>query len=389
MMNDRKTYTVLGAGWQGTAAAYDFGKYGHAARILIADIDEDRAVQAALRLNALLQDDIVVPVRADVTKAHEIEQLLRGVDVCLSAVPYYFNVDLTRAAIRAGCHFCDLGGNTDVVFQQHELSDMAKQQGVTIAPDCGLAPGMANILAVYGMRRLKHPHRVRIYVGGLPQEPQPPLDYALTFSIEGLTNEYFGKAYVLRGGEITQIDAFAELEPIEFPPPLGRCEAFITVGGTSTCPWTFAGVLDEYIEKTVRYPGHYEKMKTIYDLGLLDEKPVQVDGVKISPRNVFHAVAGPRLLSEDPRDVVALRVVVSGDEGEVTIELIDFYDDELDFTAMQRTTGFGAAIVGIMLAQGEFPPGSIKLEEAVDPEKYVEALGRRGFDLKIDARMQS
>ncbi len=377
------TYAVLGAGLQGTAAAYDFGRFGQAAQIFLADLHEEKAAAEAERINKLLQKDLVVPAHIDVTSLPAVEQFLRGVKVCLSAVPYYYNVDLARAAVRAGTHFCDLGGNTEVVFQEHELADMARTQKVTIAPDCGLAPGMSNILSVYGMRQLRHPRKVRIYVGGLPQDPKPPLGYSLTFNIEGLTNEYFGKAFILRHGEITEIEAFSELETLEFTDPPGQCEAFITVGGTSTCPWTFAGVLEEFVEKTVRYPGHYDRMKAILDLGLLDTRPVIVDGVEVIPRNVFHAVAGPRLMDEDPRDLVVLRIDVEGDDGRVRIELHDFYDEETGFTAMQRTTGFGAAIIGIMLANDVFKPGSIRLEEAVDPEAYFEELRKRGFNIVV------
>lgn len=376
-------YVVLGGGLQGTAAAYDFARFGEAQSVVIADYTTRVAEEAAAKVNALMQREVAHPVPIDVRDAAAVEKLLQGKDVCLSAVPYYFNTELTDAAIRAGCHFCDLGGNTTVVFEQHKRNDAARAAGVSVLPDCGLAPGMANILAAHGIRRLKHPRKAYIRVGGLPQNPKPPLGYSLSFSIEGLTNEYFGKAFVLRRGEITQVEAFSELESIEFPDPVGPCEAFMTVGGTSTCPWTFAGVLEEFDEKTVRYPGHYDKMRAIYELGLLDNKPVQVKGVTVVPRDVFHAVAGPVLEDEDPQDVVVLRVTVKGDDGEMVMELVDFYDSDTGFTAMQRTTGFGAAIVGIMQARGEFQPGCQRLEETVDTEKYIAAMRERGFELEI------
>lgn len=378
-----KHYVVLGAGLQGVAAAYDFARFGDADRIVLVDARTEVAAAAADKLNILLTKKLAAHQTVDVSDKAAVVELLRGADVCLSAVPYYYNVKLTQAAISAGCHFCDLGGNTGIVFQQHELHDPAQKAGVTIAPDCGLAPGMANILAVYGMRQLKHPRRVRIRVGGLPQTPVPPLGYSLVFSIEGLTNEYFGKADILRNGKVTRVDTFTELEELEFPEPIGKCEAFMTAGGTSTCPWTFEGILDEYDEKTIRYPGHYEKMKAIHDLGLLDLQPVEIDGSKVIPRKLFHTVAAPRLTTNDPRDVVLLRVSVEGDDGAVVLELIDYYDEATGFTAMQRTTGFGAAIVGIMLAKGEFGPGSIRLEQGVDPDKYVEEMQKRRFNLQI------
>lgn len=377
-------YVVLGAGLQGVAAAYDFGRFGQAGGTILADAQETAAGAGAEKLNQLLGRDLVTSARVDVRDSGRVQALLQEADVCLSAVPYYFNVELTKIAIAAGCHLCDLGGNTGVVFKQHEMHAAAVAAAISIAPDCGLAPGMANILAAHGIRKLEQPKEVHICVGGLPQHPQPPLGYHLCFNIEGLTNEYFGKAQILRQGKVTEVDTFTGLEEIEFPDPIGKCEAFMTAGGTSTCPWTFEGILDEYDEKTIRYPGHYEKMKTVHELGLLDLKAVQVQGQQVVPRQLFHAVVEPMLETDDPRDVVLLRVIVSGGKEKMVMELIDTYDETTGFTAMQRTTGFGAAIVGIMLAQGEVPPGTIRIERDIDTEAYVQEMAKRGFALKID-----
>lgn len=376
-------YVVLGAGMQGQAAAYDFGKFGDAGKIILCDANEDAAKSAVERLNKLLHTQIFTHATVDVRDETKVLEILQQGDVCLSAVPYFFNVRLTNIAVQAKCHFCDLGGNTNVVFKQHAFDELAKNIGITIAPDCGLAPGMANILAVHGINSLQHPQKAHIRVGGLPQHPRPPLGYSLVFSMEGLTNEYFGKAHVLKNGKRVEVDTFTELEKMTFPEPYGECEAFMTAGGTSTCPWTFEGILEEYDEKTIRYPGHYEKMKTIHELGLLDLEPVQVGDQTVVPRQLFHAVVGPKLKSDDPQDVVLLRVVVSGENKKMVMDLIDTYDAGTGFTAMQRTTGFGAAIVGIMLADGVLPKGSIRLEQAIDPEKYIQAMQQRGFDLQI------
>jgi lysine 6-dehydrogenase len=375
------SYVVIGAGLEGSAAAYDFARFGNAGEIVLADADAEAARKAADKVNGLTGRQLARHVCIDSADTGKMIALLRNATVCLSAVPYRFNVALSKAAIEAGCHFCDLGGNTEVVFQQHQLHEAASAAGITIAPDCGLAPGMGNILAVYGMRKLENPKRVRIRVGGLPQRPRPPLDYHLFFNIEGLTNEYFGKAVVLRNGQRTEVDTFTELETIDFPEPIGRCEAFMTYGGTSTCPWTFAGVLQEFDEKTVRYPGHYDKMKVIYDLGLLDLEPVIVDGKAVVPRALFHKVAEPRLKSGDDKDVVVLRVSVAGDTEEIVLDLVDYYDESAGFTAMQRTTGFGAAIVAIMMGTGQLSSGCIRLEQEIDPVTYVAEMRKRDFVL--------
>ena len=116
---------------------------------------------------------------------------MRGHDGVLSAVPYFFNLELAKAAIEAGCHFVDLGGNNTVVKQEFALHDQAQAAGVAIAPDCGLSPGMASILGGELLRRIGgKADALKIYVGGLPQRPRPPFNYQLVFSVEGLINEY-------------------------------------------------------------------------------------------------------------------------------------------------------------------------------------------------------
>ncbi len=378
-------YLVLGAGMQGTAAACDFARFGEAETVILADLDLERAEAAARRVNRLIGGELARPARVDVTDERSLAQALEGADVALSAVPYRFNLGITRAAIVASVGMCDLGGNTELVLEQLQLDPQAKEAGVTIIPDCGLAPGMANTLAVYAMAKMEEPREVRIWCGGLPQDPKPPLGYKLVFSIEGLTNEYFGRAYILRDGQVREVETFTELEEIEFPPPVGRCEAFITAGGTSTCPWTFAGKLKTYEYKTVRYPGHYEKVKAILDLGLLDPEPIEVGGAKVSPRELFHRVVPPRLAFPEEKDLVVLRVACRGeDQGvplEIQLDLMEFHDDATGFSAMERTTAFPAAIVAEMIARGELEHGVIPLERAVPPGPFVAELARRGFRL--------
>ncbi len=376
-------YLVLGAGMQGLAAAYDFAVFGDAESVTLGDARLEVAEAGARRLNALLDTSIFKAVQADVRDTQNISQLMTNSQVCLSAVPYYFNFQLSNLAIACQCHFCDLGGNTDVVWQQHSLHEKASAAGVSIVPDCGLAPGMANILAGHGIRSLSRPKGVYIRVGGLPQQPKPPLGYSLFFNIEGLTNEYFGSVHVLRNGKVTEVETFSELEELHFPGSVGRCEAFMTAGGTSTCPWTFEGKVQEYDEKTIRYPGHYEKMKAIHDLGLLGLNPVEVKGQQVVPRDLFHRVVEPVLKTGDEKDIVLLRVTVTSDDDKMIMELVDHYDPATGFSAMQRTTGFGAAIVAIMLGQENLPAGSIRIEEQVDGKKYIEEMEKRNLRLAI------
>lgn len=386
-------YAVLGAGMQGTACAYDMAKFGDASEVVLADVDLEKAQSAADRVNKLVGKNIATSAKLDVNNEEALVNLLNGIDSFLSAVPYQFNVKVAKAAIKAKASMCDLGGNTDVVREEISLNEQAKEAGVTIIPDCGLMPGMGNTLAVYGMSKLDSCDEVQIRCGGLAQTPKPPLGYKLVFSIGGLTNEYFGKAFVLRNGKVAEVDTFTELEELEFPAPVGRCEAFTTTGGTSTCPWTFEGKINTYEYKTVRYKGHYEKFKTMLDLGLLDTQPVKVGDAEVSPRDLFHKVVAPKLDFPEDKDLVVLRTTCigkkDGNKVELTYDIMDFHDDATGFTAMERTTAYPASIVAIMMAKGQTEKGSISLESAIPGDTFVDELKKRDIKLTETIRTEA
>lgn len=381
------TYVVLGAGIQGTTIAYDMARFGEAEQVRLLDSNLEQAMRAAQHINDLLGVNRVQAGQIDVTDTESLMQNLKGAHSCLSAVPYFLNPPIAAAAVKAGVSFNDLGGNTDIVKQELELHPQALAAGVSVIPDCGLAPGLGNHLAAYGISQLDSCEEVQIRCGGLPQNPQPPLDYMLVFNIEGLTNEYFGKATILRDNQIVDIDTFAELETLDLPAPLGTCEAFTTSGGTSTCPWTFQGQIKTYEYKTVRYPGHFEKMKLILDMGLLDLNPVEVKGQNVVPRDLFHAVASKKLSFDDPKDLVVIRTTCRGikDGKPKTLEytIIDAYDEATGFNAMSRMTGYPASIVAIMSARGDNQRGAIPLELSVPPEIFMQELQKRGIELQI------
>ena len=376
-------YIVLGAGRQGVAAAYDMARYGEAETVVLADLDLAAAQAGAQKVNGLLGKAVVTASQVDAADAAGLAILLGGADAALSTVPPYLNVGISHAAIAARTHLCDLGGEVQYVWQQLALENEARDAGVSIIPDCGLLPGMGNTLAVHAMDQMDQPREVRIWVGGLPQNPQPPFNYGLYFPVEGLTMEYDGAATVLRDGRLTKLPPFAEVEAVEFPEPVGRCEAFITTAGASTCPWTYEGRLEVFQEKTVRYPGHAAMFGAYRALGLFSPEPVEVKGQSVVPQDLYHTLLEPKLRAAGNRDVVVLRVSCRGKdrdgESEAVIELLDFYDEETGFTAMERTTAFPAAVVAQLMAQGETPRGAIRLELAVPPLPFLTQAKRRGF----------
>ncbi len=375
-------YAVIGSGRQGTAAAYDFAKFGDADDIVMGDMDPPRAKRAAARVNRLTGRDVAHPVQVDVTKAAAVAKAIRDADVLLSGVPYFFNLGLAKLALKAKVSMVDFGGNTDIVRKELALDAEARKAGAGLVPDCGMGPGLNITLGVYAMDLLDVPEHVYIYDGGLPQSPKPPWNYELTFNVEGLTNEYDGDAVFLRDGQIARIPLFSEFELVDFP-PLGQLEAIVTPGGLSTAPWSFQGKLKTLQNKTLRYPGHWTQMQAFQDLGLFGLDPVAVDGRKVVPRHVFHALFEPKVTPKEIRDVCVERVRALGMKdrhtAEAVVEIVDYYDAATGFTSMERLTGWHAAITAEMLARGTIPPGTHSVELGIPAKPFVDEARKRGL----------
>ncbi|MGI9076238.1 MAG: saccharopine dehydrogenase family protein [Gemmatimonadaceae bacterium] len=370
---------VLGAGLQGSACAYDLLQNPEVTEVRLADLRIDHLPDFL----APYSGRRLIPTPLDVRDREAVGALMRESDSVLSAIPYYFNLQLAEQAVASAAHFCDLGGNTEIVFQQKELDTVAKAQNVTVVPDCGLAPGMVNVLAQHGIGQLDSVRSLRIYVGGLPQHPEPPLGYQIVYSLEGVLDYYTTLSWIVRDGKRLQMKALSERERVDFPKPVGELEAFHTAGGLSTMAFRYEGKIPSMEYKTLRYPGHAEIMEAIRELGLLELTPVDVKGMKVVPRDLFVAAASPRLTKVRGRDVVVLRVIVEGDKngGPATVgfELIDRYDEERGISAMMRTTGYSLSIIGQMQARGEINPAGVYTpDECVPAERYMAELAKRG-----------
>jgi lysine 6-dehydrogenase len=366
-------------------------RWGDAERVVVADQSFEQARAASERVDRLLGRTVAEPRKLDVRDVSSVEALLKDVDSFLSAVPYFFNLEITRAALRAKAHMCDLGGHLGISLDQHRLSDTAKAAGVGVVPNCGQVPGMGTALMVYAMELLDEPEEVFMWDGGIPQNPRPPFHYLLTFHMAGLTNEYVQPGTFLRNGKIVDVEPLTELEIVEFPEPIGRLEAFVAGGGTDSMPWTFEGKIKTLQNKTLRHPGHFAQLRAFFDLGLWSEEPVRAGAVDVAPRDVFHALFEPKVTFPDDPDRVIVRVRAngkkSGQKAESFVELIDVYDPVTGFTAMERTTGFSGAIVAAMMARAQIAPGAGGVERMVPARLFVEELRRRGFSLEERATM--
>ena len=379
---------VIGAGMMGSAAAYDMARTPEVEAVTLADTDTARAKDAAKRINKLVRGKKVTPKHLDASRESGAAKLMRGHNAALSAVPYFFNVGLARAAIKAGCHFADLGGNNTVVRQELAMDNQAARRGVALAPDCGLSPGMGSILAGELMRRVGgQADALKLYVGGLPQNPKPPFNYQLVFSVEGLINEYVEPARILRRGKLATIEPLTEPEEFHlegFP----LLEAFHTSGGTSTLPETFAGEVDECFEKTLRYRGHLALIRGLYDLGMFSSEKKKFGKVEIAPRKLIARLFEEQFAGDDP-DLVILRVEAHAGNRVVSFTVVDRFDPATGMTAMMRTTAWPASIVAQMLASGEITKrGAIRSEVDIPADAFLAAMAQRGVRIEYSDSQQ-
>lgn len=376
-------FLVLGGGAQGTAAAFDLLNDDAVAEVVIADLDTG-SMHACLRPHAGARLRLA---QADASDETGVARLMEGMTGVLCALPYYFNLPMARLAVDAGVHFTDLGGNTSIVESQRGLDAQARERGVSILPDTGLAPGMVNVLAQSGIDALDTVDAVRLWVGGLPQRPRPPLNYQVVYSLEGMLDYYVTPATILRGGSPTSVAALSGLETLEFPEPVGRLEAFFTGGGTSTLPRRYEGRIETLEYKTLRYPGHAHIMKAIRELGLLSDEDIVYNGARVNPRRFFIERVTPLLRGDGGGDMVVVRVDVTGRregrEARIRYEVLDRQDAATGLTAMARTTGFSLSLTALLQARDEVRPGVGTPDEVMPPARYIAELARRGIHTKI------
>jgi len=372
---------VLGAGRMGHGAAFDLVYNSpEVEAVTVADFDSSKAESVAAQIGS----PKIQTEQIDVSNYAAVAALMRGHDAAISCVNYWYNLELSKAAIETETNFCDLGGNNYVVDAQLALDAEAKAANVNVIPDCGLAPGMVSVLAMHGANRFDETEEIHIRVGGLPQNPKPPLNYQLVFSVEGLINEYVETARVIRGGEITEVDSMTELETLAFD-DFPALEAFQTSGGTSTLPDTFFGVIKELDYKTIRYAGHCDRFKTMIDLGLCSSDEIVADSVKVKPRKVLGELLQRNLPADEP-DYVLIRLEFVGTKDaarkRLRYDIVDKFDEATGLSAMMRTTAFPASIIAQMAARGDVKMrGATPQEKAIDAEKFVAELAQRNIKI--------
>lgn len=378
----KHTFAILGAGMQGTAVAYDLARFSDPAAILLVDASIEQAKKSADRVNSLVGRSICTAHTLDALNPTELEKFLQPVDLVASCVPYWMHPRIAPVAIKSHTHMVDMGGDTRVARVTLGMDADAKKEGVTLVPDTGLAPGLVNNLACWLIEELDETESVKLYCGGLPQHPKPPLNYKLVFNIEGLITEYMDEADVIRNGKLALVPTLTELEDIHVD-GLGQMEAFVTSGGVSTATDTFLGKVHNYEYKTIRFPGHCAIMKLFKDYGFWSNGSVSVRSGSAVPREVFCSIMNPQLKDPNDKDQVIVRAigkgVKNGQPKTLQLDIHQLHNDETGFTAMEQLTGFSTAINAAHIVNGKVEPGCVRYESAMSGHDFVHELERRGI----------
>lgn len=302
-------------------------------------------------------------VNADLSDRGTLEKLIRDHDIVLSAVPGFLGFETLKAVIESGKNVVDIAFSPEDVF---DLDERAKNRGVIAIVDMGVAPGMSNLLAGYGDSMLDETSRITIYVGGLPKVRQWPWEYRAVFSPVDVIEEYTRPARFIEHGQMVIKQALSDPELIDFQ-KIGTLEAFNSDGLRTLMSTLHA---PEMIEKTLRYPGHIDKIKLLRDTGLFSQEPVEINGTAIRPIDLTTRLLFPKWkLKEGEEDLTVMRVMVEGSKDSTPVryawDLYDEYDPASGVHSMARTTGYTATMAVRMIAH------RLYREKGISPPEYV------------------
>ncbi|MFJ3390470.1 saccharopine dehydrogenase family protein [Lysinibacillus sp. NPDC086135] len=374
---------VLGAGLMGKEVARDLIKNSKVERVFLGDID----VKIAQNFVDSLNTDKIEVVELHAERDDSLLEVISKGNVVVNALFYSFNERVARAAIAAGVHSVDLGGHIGGITEKIlDLDEEAKAKGVTIIPDLGVAPGMVNILAGYGASKLDEVESIKLFVGGIPTEPKPPLHYTRVFSLDGVFDHYTEPSKMIQKGKLQEVPSLSGVEPIYFK-DFGVLEAFYTSGGISTLYKTFPNVQTlEY--KTIRYKGHADKFKLLADLGFLDaSNKVEVEDQEVSVRPVVREALKKKLELGTKPDAVLLRVIVAGEKAQQQVtyefEMVVRKDLTINETAMARATANTISVVAQMIGENKITERGVFAPESIVPgDIYIKEMAKRGVVIK-------
>lgn len=365
---DMKTL-ILGYGNIGSVFAADLAESMPSTEVVVAGRHGSKAERAA----TVIHRENIAWTQLDARNYRRLVDKMKKFDLVVGTLPGDIGYRSVKAAIDAEVDMVDISYMPENPLT---LDDDAVRANVTIVPDCGVAPGISNLLIGHTISELEHVENIHIMVGGLPEKPVPPLGYTITWSVDGLVDEYTRKAKIVENGKIAEVEALTGLEKVEFP-GIGKLEGFYT-DGLRTLLHTVKDVKNMW-EKTLRYPGHAERIKLLRTLGFFDEHPIRVNNASLSPRNVTIRLLEKKLQRLEVKDILAMKVEVNGTtEGSkrhYVYVLVDHYDPKRRVTAMARTTAYPASIVAQLIARGAIEEkGVLPLEKLGVKEKLFKKI---------------
>lgn len=354
---------VLGGGMIGSVMALDFAAPGpgeEAFEVTVADAKRE-ALNAAQQRCAAAGAKVTV-VQADLSSAAEIRKLVAPCDMVLGALASRIGFASLRTVIEAGKNYCDISFFAEEALDLHEL---AQARGVTAVFDCGVAPGMSNMLAGHEAAKMDA-QEIEIYVGGLPRERRWPFQYKAAFAPSDVIEEYTRPTRLVEHGKVVVREALTEPELLDLP-GIGTLEAVNTDGLRSLARTMRVPFMKE---KTLRYPGHYELMRVFRATGLFGTDEIEVGGVRVKPRDVIAKLMFPQWTYEkDEEDLTVMRIMVAGVRAgkrvRVTWDLLDYYDRETHATSMARTTALPCTIVARLIAAGKISARGVIAPEQI------------------------
>ena len=359
---------VIGCGNIGFVVARDLAESLSSTEVVLADVDRVRVTEAASRIKS----QNVSWIRLDASNKTGLTNAMRGCDLVVGALPGSMGYQVCKAAIAAKTDLVDVSYMPEDVMT---LNNDASRAGISLLPDYGMSPGLGNILAGHAISKLDSVESVHMLNGGLPEKPLPPLGYVITWSVNDLIDMYHRKVNIVKNGRVVQVEPLTGLEEIEFP-GVGKLEAFYT-DGLRTLLYTVKDCKDMW-EKTLRYPGHVEKIELLKALGFFEEEPVQIGNTSVSPRDVTAKLFERELKKKDVPDIVVMCIQVTGKQNgkhvAFTYHVFESVDKKLHVTAMARTTAYttsaAAQLVarGMIAEKGVIPPETLGMNERLYEE---------------------
>ena len=379
------TITVLGAGSIGAPVVRELCMRSE-------DVTQvqvcDTRSQALQRLHDQVEgdDQSLRSFQVDVRDTSVLSQIVQGSDCVISCVPWDFNLELAELCLNVGVHYCDLGGNDALVQNELALDEQAREKSVWIVPNCGLAPGLVNVLCLHGIDRLDRAKAAHLRVGDVPLRRDPPFNFRVSWSAERILADYTNPAQLIEDGQVAEADALSREEEIQFEDPFGTMEAFCTQGGLSTLTDTLAGHVEALDHKTIRWPGHAHQMRFVIGLGLAEDRKIGVQ-THLTYRDLL-VRRMRKCLGGDYEDAVLLRVLLRGEqEGRPTTlvyEMVERYDATTQQTAMMRCTAIPTVVAALFLAREEtVGGGGAGVPENVIPrDAFLDAVADRGLNIQ-------